>query len=377
MRFSRYQLLQQINNSGRGELWLAEQLGADGFARKVVVARLTDAANDNPAAVEAFINTTKSAAMIDHAHVAKVFDIGCEDGTFFYSRTWIDGMSARQLLAELASRGAAMPLEHALLITRRVADAVAAAHQTESRDGTPTPVIHGALSASRVLISRYGEVVVTGFTGEAIFDDRGGPAPDLSIDERSDVYAIGALLFELIAGVPANASGRRPVLSSIDPGVPARLDELVAKALADDPDERHPDVESLLFELRQVAGGLPRSSTAYNLGSWMTATLEDDAVTTGKPRRRDARKMPVIEPTLVRPKSEIPEPSARVARGSLAPPAPGPSPSLSYAQIPEVVRPRAATPPKKRRGTAGQLLILLAVAALLFAGSLTITMALQ
>jgi serine/threonine-protein kinase len=376
VRFARYQLLQQINAGGRGELWLAEQLGPNGFSRKVVVARLASAASSNPTAVEAFIKATRSGAAVDHAHVARVFDIGCEDGQFFYARTWVDGMSARQLLAELAARGESVPLEHALLIARRVADAVAAAHESDAG------VVHGALSSSRVLISRHGEVVVTGFTGEVIFDDFGGPAPERHVDKRSDVYAIGALLYELIAGVTARAGGERPALASIAPEIPDSLDAAIARALQEDPDERHPDVESFLFDLRGVASGLP-GATTFGLGTWLTEVLDDDHVTLKRPRR-DARKIPVIEPTLVRPASEMPRPR-RTPRGSIsppaeaeptAPPAPAPDP-LRYAKIPVMTRPRRNAPRERRSDTARQLLIVLAIALLLFAASTTITMALQ
>ena len=361
MRFSRYELIHQIYSSTRGELWLAEQLGAEGFTRKVVIARLDPDNSSNPRRVEAFINSTRSAATIDHAHVARVFDIGCEDGVFYYCRSWVDGMSARQLLGKLAPLAKSLPLRHALFITRQVADAVVAAHRANK--------VHGALSASRVMISRYGEVVVTGFTGEALFDDRGGPAPETEIDERSDVFAIGALLYELIAGVSATAAGERPRLSRIAAEISPELDRAVERALSVDPADRQQDVAGLLEELREISEPLAKSS-AHALGNWITDALADREPE--KPTR-PVVKFPAIPPTQVKPLAETRRPR-RIARGSEAPP---PDPA-SYARIPVVVRQRETTARIKRPSkTRRQTLIILAIAALLFAASTTITMALH
>src|SRR6266849_7613146 len=243
----RYRLVERIDAGGAGEVWRARDERLD---RDVAVKILGVDADE--AFRQRFADEARRAAAVQHPNVVTVFDEGREGGDSFMVMEFVKG---RTLLDMIAARGPLSPTETARLIAQ-VAAALDAAHEAG--------VIHCDVKPANVIVDEQGRAKLTDFgiaraargpreheligTARYIAPERiQGRAPT----ERSDVYSLGLVAYELIAGGPPNAEmetedllrvrldGRTPSLRSARVGIGEEIDRVVAKALARNPQDRY------------------------------------------------------------------------------------------------------------------------------------------
>jgi streptogramin lyase/predicted Ser/Thr protein kinase len=255
-----------------GLVYRARQLSLD---RTVALKVIAPALTQDPAMRRRFLRESRVAASIDHPHVIPVYYAGEEGGVAFIAMRFVAGDDLRTLVR---GEGRLEP-ERAVRIVGRVASALDAAHASGlvHRDVKPANVLLGAddhvyltdfgltkhvFSEPGAGVTREGEWVGTlDFASpEQIRGDR--------VDARSDVYALGCLLFYVVAGKPpfpresdearlwAHLSEPPPKLSEVAPGAPEALDDVVTRALAKSPEDRY-----------QSAGNLGRAAAAAVSGN--------------------------------------------------------------------------------------------------------------
>ncbi|HKY52193.1 MAG TPA: protein kinase [Candidatus Limnocylindria bacterium] len=243
----RYRLIDRIDEGGAGEVWQArdERLGRD-VAIKLLGAKADDAFR------ERFADEARRAAAVVHPNVVTVFDEGRDGEDAFMVMELVRGRTLRDVVAD---RGPLRPHEAARFITQ-IAAALDAAHEAG--------VIHCDVKPANVIVDPEGTAKLTDFgiaraargpreheligTARYIAPERiEGKAPT----ERSDVYSLGLVAYELLAGRPPNAEmetedllrvrldGRAPSLRSVRVGISDAIDAVVAKALARDPQTRY------------------------------------------------------------------------------------------------------------------------------------------
>jgi serine/threonine protein kinase len=263
-KMGRYALGREIGRGERGAVFEATEAGSG----RLVALKIfrTDLADDVPAYIRALGDRLLHASQLHHPCIVRIVEQGvsAEDGTPWVAMDRVDARSLRQLLDALPR----LSFEWVCSIGLQTADALAHAHASG--------VTHGGLKASNLLVDSAGHVSVTDFALPA-------PAPDalpampqylspeqvqgLAPDARSDVFSLGALLFEMLAGRPPFGSPLTgtlasvleniahvptPTPSAIDPDVPAELDLLVMKALAKSPVDRFQTAAELADALRWI-----------------------------------------------------------------------------------------------------------------------------
>ena len=221
------------------------------LGQPVALKFLPEALSGSQAALERLRNEVRVARQISHPNVCRVYDIGDADGQTFVNMEFIDGED----LASLLRRIGRLPPGKALEIARRLCAGLAAAHEKG--------VLHRDLKPGNVMIDGRGQVVITDFglasiaTEVAYSDIRSGTPAYMSpeqlagveVSQRSDIYALGLLLFELFAGVPPHPSldreelrklreGRPPSLVDLAPEVDPALDRVVGRCLEPSPGGR-------------------------------------------------------------------------------------------------------------------------------------------
>ena len=266
-----------------GEVFLARERGPSGFERVVALKRLLPHMAKDAEFVRLFTREALVAAQLAHSHIVPVYEFGEINGYLYLAMEYVHGENLGSL-AQTARR-LGRPLEVALSahICVQVAAALEYMHQKADLAGKPMALVHRDVSPPNVLISFSGEVKLGDFgvahvaTSSSLADIRGKVAymaPEQAmgkrVDARTDLYALGAVFFELCCGRTPFVGGsnmellekvRRggaPRAQSIDPRVPDMVDELCARALADDPADRFQDARSMRLAFADIAelGGL-------------------------------------------------------------------------------------------------------------------------
>ena len=238
-----YNLLEQLEPSGPGDLYRARDTKA---GRTVTVRLLPADFTPDPAAL---INQARGLTALSHPNVTTLFDVGEHEGRVYFAFEFQKGQSLR---AESAGR--AMNVRRAVEIAIQIADAVADAHAAG--------FVHGGLSPESIVISAKGRAKIPAFElaaqggfehdgREARLRDYESPeeANGQPPDDRSDIYSVGAILYEMLTTRrPMHRGASAP--SASNPKVPKEIDAVVLKALAPNPASRYQSAVGLAGELR-------------------------------------------------------------------------------------------------------------------------------
>jgi tetratricopeptide (TPR) repeat protein len=267
----RYRMIARIGRGGMGDVWRADDLVLrTPVALKVIY---STAAEDR----ERILDEVRIARQITHPAVCRVFDVGEFEGGIFYSMELVKGED----LAAFLRRVGRLPSEKVVDIARQLCGGVAAAHAQG--------VLHRDLKPANVLIDNDGRVRVTDF-GIAVSRGEvpallvaGTPgymapeqrAPGMQLSERTDVYALGRVLYDMVVGPQAVQPGAEtsplPRPSSLVPNVDPEVERIVMQALSPDPRDRPASAMEIDASLRQldrraevrVAPPVPERRRAY------------------------------------------------------------------------------------------------------------------
>ncbi|MBI4511444.1 MAG: protein kinase [Deltaproteobacteria bacterium] len=280
-RFGKYQVLSKLAQGGMAELFLVRATGIEGFEKVVVVKRILPQYLENDEFTGMFLDEARLAATLQHPNIAQVYDIGFDGESFFFAMEYVHGRDLRQVIKASRRQSREIPLEHALHVVLGTCAGLHHAHEKLGPDGRPLGIVHRDVSPSNVLLTFDGGVKVVDFgiakarlrqTHTKVGTLKGKIAymsPEQvkgdPVDRRSDVFAIGIILYELTTGtrlfhtddeistLHKIATQDAPPPSARKRNYPPRLEAIVMKALDRDVDKRHATAQELQLELEQVA----------------------------------------------------------------------------------------------------------------------------
>ena len=304
--FGRYLLVQRLSRGGMGEIFLAKH-GLAGFEKLAVIKKVLPHLAADAQFISRFVDEAQVAIKLQHVNVAQVFEVGRVGDEYFLALEYVEGRDLRRILAMLGHRKKRLPVDLALFIGRELANGLAYAHRRTDQNNVSLNLVHCDVSPPNVLVSFEGETKIIDFgiaksalRGTATdpkmgFGKFGYMAPEQLIrgghvDHRTDIYAAGVVLYELLTGqrlyeagpepdyralAKKVARGDHPLPSEID-RVLAPYDDLVATALRPKSEDRYQSAAEYRDSIQQSLVAVNPTISTDQLGSYMREAFSDE-----------------------------------------------------------------------------------------------------
>jgi serine/threonine protein kinase len=273
--FGKYYLTEKLATGGMAEIYLGKLIGPGGFEKSLVIKQIHPKLSGQRRFVDLFVAEAKTLVTLAHGNIVPVYELGVIDDTYFIAMDYIDGPTLYRLTERMAAKGERMQPAIAAWIAARILDGLDYAH----RKGEG--IVHRDLSPRNVMLSRDGEVKIVDFGIAVALGEPGegdttqsaptGSFPYMSPEQvrrepltpQSDLFTVGVLLWEMLAGerlfaradpdatLDAVTGGAIKLPSEMRGEVPAKLDDLVMRALERDQSTRWPSASEFVAALNK------------------------------------------------------------------------------------------------------------------------------
>lgn len=303
----KYELVQRLGSGGMAEVWRATVRGAAGFRKEVALKMIRREWAEDSQFVDMFVDEARLSAQLTHPNIVATLDFGRSGGRYYLALEMVEGATLRSCLHHLERKARRLDRTLGLHVIAEVAAGLDYAHRATDAEGRPLHLIHRDVNPANVLISLHGEVKLADFgiakaAGRAAQTEAGslkGKIPYMSpeqawgrpLDARSDVYALGLMLQELLTGKRAlEASNEIELLERaragemLPPGprVPPELQAILARALGREPEARYPtagamrqEVLAVLAREGRAAASPHRRTLEFGSASMEEASMEE------------------------------------------------------------------------------------------------------
>jgi serine/threonine protein kinase len=295
-RFGRYKIRGVLGQGGMGRLYLAEQMGIEGFTKIVALKRILPHLADNPHFRDLFLNEARVAARLEHPNIVLTYELGEVDGTYFTSMEYLPGEDLGVILRR-CGEARPMPLELAAHLAQQCANGLHYAHEARDAGGRPGRLVHRDVNPSNIIVTYFGMVKLLDFgivkvpsgnqTVPGSFKGKYAyAAPEqiegAAVDRSTDTFCLGIVLWECLTGrrlFEANtdvamleAVRKRPIPppSQHRREIPPELDAVALKALSRDRVGRYQTAHELSEALDRFLTRREERASAKSVGQWMT-----------------------------------------------------------------------------------------------------------
>ena len=265
---NRYQILEKVSGGGMAFVYKAR---CNLLNRIVAIKILKPEFAEDEDFVRRFRMEAQAAASLSHPNIVGIYDVGQEDGLYYIVMEYVEGNTLKDLIRQEAP----LPVTEVIEVGIQICEALDCAHKNM--------IVHRDIKSQNIMITADGRVKVTDFgiaratggttiTTGNVFGSVQYFSPEQArsdkVDERSDLYSVGIVLYEAFTGrLPFN--GETPVsialkqiqekpepISNILPGFPQQLETIVQKCLAKSPEDRYQSAEELKKDLRKALSSL-------------------------------------------------------------------------------------------------------------------------
>ncbi|HLL55177.1 MAG TPA: protein kinase, partial [Myxococcaceae bacterium] len=274
------QILRRLGQGGMAEVFLARQVGIKGFEKYVVVKKILENLASQPDFVEMLFAEARANARLTHQNIVQTYDVGVMGGVAYITMEYVRGPDVKKLMTLARKAGVQVPISHVLRIVAETAAGLHYAHSYVDPTGKQHPMVHRDVSPHNILLSLDGAIKLSDFGIAKVQGEADNTRPGtfkgkiaylspeaiagMQLDARSDVFALGVTLFELLTGrlpfrreneaATLHAIMREPApnLAKLNPAVPDDLSALVSRSMEKDPARRVQSAGEFHRELEAV-----------------------------------------------------------------------------------------------------------------------------
>src|SRR5437870_10721381 len=275
-QYGKYLLLDRIAVGGMAEIFLARQMGPEGFEKTVVLKRIRPHLDDKKSFVRMFLNEAKLAAQLNHPNIIQIHDLGKVGDSYFIAMEYLFGRDMRRVIPKAESMGISFPIVYACKVASQVLEGLYHAHRKTDVEGKPLGIVHRDITPENIFVSFDGGVKVLDF-GIAKAANQGemtrageikGKLSYMSpeqcmgkpLDHRSDIFSLGVVLYEWVTGFKLfTGESDVAVLKSITDGkiykpsyfkadVPEQIEQILMRALEKDPAARYQSAWEMQYD---------------------------------------------------------------------------------------------------------------------------------
>ena len=289
----RYKVLEKIASGGMAEVFRAESAGLEGFKKTVAIKRVLPHLSEKKQFIGMFLDEARVSAQLSHSNCVQVFDIGVGDNTYFIVMEYVDGADLKGLIEHRKKSATPFPVEEACLICVRICEGLSYAHELTDNNGESLHIVHRDMSPPNVLITRFGEVKIVDFglakANSQLEKSEPGiikgkfsylspeAAQGLPVDGKTDIFAVGIILWELLAGrrlfmgetdletVRMVQQAKVPSIRQFNPKVSIELERVMLKALAGDPAARYQTARDFGRDLNNMLFHMGRAVSSFDI----------------------------------------------------------------------------------------------------------------
>nr|WP_216618072.1 serine/threonine-protein kinase [Corallococcus carmarthensis] len=357
--------MDRVNIGGMAEVWRGKQFGASGFERLVAIKRILPNIAEDEEFISMFIDEAKISVQLTHANIAQIYELGQIASSYFISMEYIPGKDMRAIFDRCRKKGEPAPVPLVAFCVAKMCEGLDYAHRKKDGMGRELNIVHRDISPQNVLVSFEGEVKVIDFgiakaagkatkTQAGILKGKFGyMSPEqirgLPLDRRSDVFAIGVCLYEMLTGerlfvgdsdfsvLEKVRKAEVPSPSTYNRRIPEALERIVLKSLAKDVEERYQYASELGDDLQRFLLTSDSIFGRKDLMQYMKSTFAEEV-------EREKQRLAEY--------ADIRAPDGMLAAIEAGYSGPSPVPTQSMTNIPAVapsapaVEPVSAPPPR-------------------------------
>jgi serine/threonine protein kinase len=304
-KHGRYNIVRRVADGGMAEIFLATQLGREGFQKPVILKRIHSTIYADPQFRNMFIDEAHISMSLAHSNIAQVLDLGVAQGRYFLVLELVDGWDLGRVMQRAATAGMPLPRELGLYIAADVCRALAYAHS--KTDGTrPLGIVHRDISPHNVLLSEQGEIKLTDFgiakamnkreqTGTGVVKGKVAfMSPEQAygkpIDQRSDLFSLGTVLYLLmVRSRPFEGPTDLETLLRVQkgdflppeaaaPDLEPEVAAIINRALKHDVNERYQSADEMLADIEHVLRTVFRPVGQTELKRWLAELSTHDGL---------------------------------------------------------------------------------------------------
>jgi serine/threonine-protein kinase len=304
--YGKYFLIKKLAEGGMAEIFLAKQLGVEGFEKNVVIKRMLPHLSSSPDFVSMFLDEARLAASLTHSNIVQISDLGLADGCYFICMEYLAGEDFATVLRTAKRRQEHAPIHIVLRVLTEAAIGLHFAHEAVDPKGDRMMLVHRDISPSNIFITYGGQVKVLDFgiakaesritsTGAGVVKGKyqymsPEQARGDAIDRRSDIFSLGVSLYEALTGVrpfardtdlavlKAVLGGEYQPVRGVRPDLPLEVEQIVTKAMAQEAEHRYPTALAMAQDIERYVGATTSASGGQALTTFMTGFFGPERV---------------------------------------------------------------------------------------------------